>query len=549
MPSNLPKPHKCEGVTKRLFLGVTRYIRNCDAAYIILIYFVCHLPLLLLWEAKYWDDWLIFGVTDDDLIQTFVDAGFKWVGYLHLALRAWGPEGYKLVTFIALLVPPLAILNILKTLGLPRRQAFWTAALTIALPFFFSRVAAINALSAVFMAIFFIAWVLLLTDKNGIRGFLLSIIAAALFSVSMVYSSLASFYLVALITLAYKQHTKSRMVSINSVIALAPLFVFLGLRMTFSPAGNYAGYNAINLSPANIALTFIKTTVELVNPSTPAGAFLLFFVTPIVALGVFLSFVSRSSIFGRLRFHLLAIGAIGFAIAPYLVAGKYPSFLDWGSRLQLLLPFGFALLLVESEQRIRAYLRLRSGLRLNFILPVCLIFSIGLWWDNYIDYEVDWIKQLAIVDAMKQQPSLTAYNSFIVADDATYLNAHGRSYRFYEVAGMLRAGGVENAEIVTTNFEVLSALKSGTSWSELRNNMNPFINGLYLLRRSQVNEKIALLNFSSVPAAGVFKVQIAIKAWFLKIRKGEKSLKPLLDSVVLSVHDVTAKYSDAIRKQ
>lgn len=543
MPSSLAECHKRESLTKRLSLALTRFIRRHDSISIILIYFVCHLPLLLLWKAKYWDDWLIFGVTDEDLIQTFVEAGFGWVGHMHLALRAWGPEGYKLVAFIALLVPPLATLNILKTLGLAHRKAFWAAALTVTLPFFFSRVASINTPSAVLTALFFIAWVLMLSECKGILGFILKISAATLFSISFFYHSLASFYIVALISLAYMRRTERRWVTLPNVIAILPLVVFAIQRLYFIPSGNYTGYNAININPFEIVLTFLNTIIQLVNPSTPPGAFILFFIVPVVAVGVYLACIRRSAIIGRLRFHLLAVAAIGFAIAPYLVAGKYPSFLDWGSRLQLLLPFGFALLVVESEQRMRAYLRLHSRVRLNFLLPVCLIFSVVLWWDNYIDYEVDWIKQVAIVDTIKQQSDLAKYNSFVVADEAVHLNAHLRSYRFYEVAGMLREGGVDKANVVATNFEVQSALSSGISWAEFRQSMDPYINGRYLLQKSQQNEKIALLNVASIPAAGVFKCQLAIKSWIMQIVKGENALKPLLGLMHFSIYDVTKKYS------
>ncbi len=518
-------------------------IRWRDPITIAIIYIVCHFPLLMLWEAKYWDDWLIFGVTDNDLIQIFLDAGFEWVGRLHLVLREWGPERYKLVSFFALLVLPLATFHILKVLGLSRRRAFWTAALIVVLPFFFSRVAAINTSSAVLTALFFIAWALLLTDQKGICGYVCAISAAVIFSISFVYSSLASFYIVALITFAYKQRYESSWIKFPNAIALIPLIAFAIQRLTFVPSGTYEGYNAINLSPFQFILTFLNTAIELVNPSTPAGAFTLFFIAPIVVIGVYLAFVSRSAIFGRLRFHLLAVCAIWFAVAPYLLAGKYPSFLDWGSRLQILLPFGFALLIIESEQRIRTYLRLRYRVRFTFLLPVFVVYSCILWWTNYIDYEVDWIKQLAIVEAIKQQSDLTMYNSFIIADEATYLNAHSRSYRFYEVAGMLREGGVDAAEIVATNFEVQSALGAGISWPEFRHKMNPFINGPYLLRRSQANEKIALLSVSSVPATGVFKTELAIKSWVLQAVKGNNALKSLPGIIVFSMHDVTNKYS------
>jgi hypothetical protein len=67
---------------------------------------------------------------------------------------------------------------------------------------------------------------------------------------------------------------------------------------------------------------------------------------------------------------------------PYIVAGKHPSFIDWGSRLQLLFPIGFALLVAEPNQRVCAFIRLHLSSQISFILPTYMIFSIFLWWLN-----------------------------------------------------------------------------------------------------------------------------------------------------------------------
>jgi hypothetical protein len=530
---------------KKLSWMLHLVLSRVDVIGIILIYIICHLPLILLWDAKYWDDWLIFGLTEDQLIQTFSEAGLTLFSSFHLILRSWGAEGYKLFSFLAFLIPSIASIYILRAVGLSRRKTFWTAALISTLPFFFSRVAAINAPSALFLALFFIAWVLLLNNSRGLKGLMIGSASAILFSISFFYHSLASFYMVALATFFYARRFDSGWLTLRNTLAIVPIIAFIIQRLSFAPSGNYAGYNSMSLSLSSLVSTLFSTGVEFLNPSSPPGAFLLFFVAPIVFFGAYFSSLRRFALFRRLRFHLFSIIAILFAIAPYLIAGKYPSFIDWGSRLQLLLPFGVSLLFVESCQRIHAYLRLRSNLHLPFFLfpLICVLFSITLWWSNYIDYEVDWIKQQSIVEDLKRQPDLATYNVFIVMDGAAGLNAAARSYRFYEVAGMLREAEIYSAEIIATQFEIQSSIKRGNSWAQFRLEMDTFINENYLLRRSKASERIALLNITSMPMSGISKTRLATEAWFLQITGRGSSVRLLNGVIFFHILDISTSNS------
>lgn len=508
---------------------------------IVLIYAICHFPLLLLWDAKYWDDWLIFGMADDSLFQTFSEAGFSWMGHLHSLMRVWGAPFYKITTFLMMGIPPLACYKILVDLNYPLRRALWVSILVTVLPFFFSRVVAINIPSVICNAIFFSAWALLLADASGLRERIYLAISLLLFAISFSYHSLASLYLVVLYTYGYKRRFDFYKYTIPKKILrigllLVPLITFVIQRLIFSPSGNYREYNSINLDLINLLMTLFHTAGELLNPATPAGAFFLFFLLPIFLGGVYCAVPRRHAWLGRLRFYGLAYVAIVFILMPYIVAGKHPSFIDWGSRLQLLFPIGFALLVAESNQRVCAYVRLHSSLRLSFIMPGCVIFSIFLWWTNYIEYEVDWMKQVSIVNSIKSQKSFEDYNTFIVVDEALSLNVHARSYRFYEVAGMLREAGINKVQLVSTNFEVQSAARDGVIWTEFRKRMEPYLNEQYLLEKSLQPERVAILTISSVPAAGVSKVFLLLKSWKLRIMNEKKYKQSPLDLVIVTIY-------------
>lgn len=503
---------------------------------IILIYSICHFPLFLLWDSKYWDDWLLFGIDRESLLNTFNEAGFQFVGHVHLVLREYGPQLYKCLTFFCSLIPPLALLKIFKYLGLSDRRAFWVCLLASVLPFHLSRVAAINLPSVIYTSFFFIAWVLLLNNFSGKRNLFLLIIASVLFSVSFFYHSLAAFYLIVLLTYFYPQRHRFIFWSLRNFIVILPLFVFSLQRIIFKPYGAYTGYNSIKIEPASLIPAALNTLLEFINPSTPVGAFFLFYVLPILVVGFILSNIKKNELLGKLRFYFLAILALCFVVFPYILAGKYPSFIDWGSRLQLNVALGVALLFVESEVRIQAYFRSKVSFRIPFFLaPLCVSFSILLWWSNYIEYEVDWIKQVSIVQQINQHQDLKTHKAYIYSDEAIHLNANARHYRFYEVAGMLRDGGISNVEIVTSNYEVQSALRSGMSWSQYLQNMEPFLTDLYLLKKSTHPETIGLLTISSIPPAGISKTKIAIIGWYLRNKNENKFIQYCINNTWISI--------------
>lgn len=526
----------------KVVTAFNNFFKKKELLFIVFIYTVCHFPLLLLADAKYWDDWLIFGISDADLIQTFTDAGYTWVGHFHLLIRPWGPELYKILSFLTLLIPPVASYIILKRLGLSRAYSFWTAVFIAVLPIYHSRVTAISVPSSVSNAFFFIGWIFLLTSIKGRLRYLCSIISVISFSFSFSYSALVVFYLIPLLTYIYLQNFEVNKFKLLNLYALIPIFVYILYRYSTLPTGNYAGYNSIGTNPLLILAAGGNAITELFNLDSPFGLFMAFLYLPIIITGLSLSYPRFGAILGRIRFHLLAIIAVCVAFIPFIVVYKYPSFIDWGSRLQLIFPFGLALLLIESERRIKTQIRKYSTLNTVLILPVLMIFSITLSWTNYANYQLDWAKQVLILNHLKESPELNLYNIFIVEDGAINLNAYTRSYRFYELAGMFKEAKLETPQLITTNHELLSAIQNGETFAEFQKRMNPFSNSNYLLNTSVATKKIALLTISATPYSGIPKGRMVIKMLFSKPSKDLAYLKSLPVILTIAAFDITSQY-------
>jgi hypothetical protein len=521
---------------------INNYFKKKELLLILIIYTICHFPMLLLAEAKFWDDWLIFGISDANLIKTFTDAGYTWVGYFHLLFRSWGPELYKILSFLALLIPPFASFFILKRLGLSRSYSFWVAVFIAVLPLYHSRITAISVPSSVSNAFFFIAWTFLLISLKGRFRYIYSIISVILFSFSFSYSALVVFYLIPLLSYIYLQNFEVYKYKLLNLYALMPILVFILYRYSALPTGNYAGYNSVGTNPLAMLAAFGKAITEMFNVDSSFGVYMFFLYLPIVLIGIYFSFPRTQAVLGRLRFHMLAITAVCVAFIPFLLVSKYPSFIDWGSRLQLIFPFGIALLLIESERRIKAQIRKCSTVRTVLILPLLLLFSIALSWANYANYQLDWAKQILILDGLKKSSELNLYNTFIVEDGALNLNAYSRSYRFYEVAGMFEEAKLNTPHFIATNYELVSAIEGGDTLTEFLKKMDPFVNGQYMLKSSSASNKIALITISAIPYTGIPKGKIVIKMLFSNSSMDLEYLKSLPMMLKISIHDVTTKY-------
>jgi len=414
------------------------------------LYTLNHGWVLLLANAIYWDDWVLFGAPSSAILSIFRQAGWPWwypAGPIHVLMLEAGPWLYRALTFCLMFGAGVALDRVLRRHRLMTDQLrYLTVLLFLILPFYWARVALIDLHYTICYFLFFLAWALMPRHRA---------LSVALFFLSFATNSLLVFFAlpVAERFLLLNRDDRSlrvagRFVRQNLDFILAPL-VFFALKIwLFRPYGAYAGYNegysATNLlfSPVQQWNDLLETVVQFTGTlrlsagTTLTPQFVLAMISVVIAICLL---SSRCMIGINVEHHTghvrgrawaaMGITAAGLAVFPYWILGKVPTFVDWGSRHQLLTSLGAALIiaaLVLSGDRWRKQLTC-----------VCVCTCTYLNSYTYVSLAVDWHKQQSLVELFKQDREVESASVVVIDDQATSVNAFRRDFRFYEWSGLL----------------------------------------------------------------------------------------------------------------
>ncbi|MCI8210395.1 hypothetical protein AUC61_12685 [Pseudomonas sp. S25] len=404
-----------------------------EAKFLILagvLYALMHGGILFIPSAVFWDDWVTFETSASVTLENYRQAGafFNLAGYLHIGLTSLGLWSYKVLTFVLMGGSGFFLNAILKRNGVfGIRARYLVVLLFMLLPFNLARVAMIDFPYSICYALFFAAW--LAMDRYRV-------LAAALFFLSFNSNSLLVFYALPMLDLLYRTQERYTLNGLwRFFISRWELFfipfLYFGMKtMLFKPEGFYAGYNQ-GYSLIAIPLAIKAQLKDVVNLKVDFAVMFCMLVPVYYALRrqFFIhrdpvSLINFTVLFGT-GFLALVLGGI-----PYWILGYIPTFLEWTSRHQLLMPLGVALimtaLLTCATERVQRLL-------ISLILSACISYGVV----GYVGFYVDWQKQKIILSQFKHDP-LVARASFVIIDDQTkQYNAIHRNYRFYEWNGML----------------------------------------------------------------------------------------------------------------
>lgn len=401
--------------------------------------------LLLVNRGLYWDDWTLVGRSAASLVEGFSELGMPWVGYLHAAILAMplpGLVGHILVFCVYGLSTLVLHAVLLRVPALSRMDAL-VAALTFALlPVNVARVALINLPYGLSLLAFLAAtWLLLRYLEDG--GLVRRLAALALFVVSFTTASLLILYVVPLAVAALILWRQVPRAPIPSLVLRYADFIALPvaywlLKWAFFPAsGVYEGYNALTVRglvgvPQSLISIPWQVLVEpLVRAASAAGI-----VGPAAGALVAAWLVRRSRAAEPGRFvpapalALIGVAVLGLGVFAYLAVGRVPTIWDWSSRHQLLVPLGVGLLAAAAARGLRSAAPLGRvvGLAVALLLGIAAVADMR----TLVDYQADWYKQTALIEAARTVPEARTARHIRVVDDATELNALRRTYRFYE---------------------------------------------------------------------------------------------------------------------
>lgn len=388
--------------------------------------------VLCFMDAIYWDDWTLFNVDENVILETFKDAGaiFNWSGYFHVAMLKVGPPLYRLMVLVFGYLCGVLLWQLLRTFReSTSEERFWIALLFLVLPFNPARFALINAPYILCLFLFFLAWYLFIFK----RGLFFKCLTLTLFLLSFNTNSLLVFYLLPMMHAAWlnsEQKWKSviRFGTTNVLFVIAPIFFFWFKTQFYPPHGLYAGYNGISFKLLYLALLPL----------------------PVIVLGFYLARRHFKGEWQTNRWFLFVISGLftlWLAALPYLVTGKLPTFTDWDSRHQLLLPLGGALLLVG------------AGLFFGSVVRFCRIASIvSVIFCAYFmaTLALDWRKQKEVIKLFAQSQDVKAASTIVVVDTSTRHNAFGRTNSFYEYNGWLKKSFGDETRFTVNYFDVQS---------------------------------------------------------------------------------------------
>ena len=394
--------------------------------FIVITYFIMHGGALFILNSIFWDDWLLYSARDEAIINLFSQAGsiFSWSGHVHTIFQKIGLWSYRILTLILMLCSGL-LMNLFlteKSELISNEQKFLLVLLFLILPFNMARVAIINFPSALTYFAFFLAWYLL--GKNKFYSILFF-----LFSFNL--NSLLVFYAVPITLLfiegGYYKNIKSIIyfISRNILLLIIPFIYFYIKVKISSPYGIYNSYNE-NYSLENIYNGVNNQINEFQNLRVNYILFLLIFILVFFQIKklIFNEYLYKNN--NSLKLFFLGLYSLLLSIIPYVIIGEVPTFSEWTSRHQILMPFGASLLIVSFISVIK-----NTQFRV-FIVASVVSFSLSYGVEAYYKFYVDWRKQESIINLLNNDLIIKNYNLIIINDKSTEFNAINRKYRFYE---------------------------------------------------------------------------------------------------------------------
>lgn len=388
-----------------------------------------HGGILLTPHAIFWDDWIIYRSSDSAIFQTFSEAGviLNWVSYLHLFMLGIGVWSYKLFTFFLMFGAGLLLAFILERNSLvPKSLRFTLVLLFLILPFNFARIAAIDFPYALCYFSFFLAWSLI--DRSRVM-------AAGLFLLSFNTNSLLVFYFLPILDLLYRTYCPLDLRSVMKfalrrpeLIILPFAFFYIKIKF-FKPFGDYEGYNQ-NFKLKHI---FNAAKEQFFDIRTIEFNWPIFSLLFLGALYVITknSAPSPEKISLRTSVLILCAGIFIFllAVIPYWILDLVPTFYDWTSRHQLLMPLGTSMIIVGFIWLFPKPLRI-----LGTSIVIAASMSLGVV--TYSQFWLDWRKQKMLIELFAASDDIRRADVVLIDDQTLKLNAIKREYRFYEWNGL-----------------------------------------------------------------------------------------------------------------
>jgi hypothetical protein len=344
---------------------------------------------------------------------------------MHIFLLKFDPWIYKTLTFTLMFLTALLLNQIIKrNSNVNDSIRFSIVILFLVLPY-----NQVRPLMAVFQYtvcyfLFFLAWYLIEKHK---------FISVVLFSISFYTNSLLMFFLIPVVELYFLENRRIHLQSIIKFsikyfyLFLLPFLYFTIKLVFFKSFGMYENYNNSYDFVRAIKAPILQFA-NIFDVNLNLGLFtLIFIICCWLFRGIRLQKITLNiSLLG------MSAGVIIFILGafPYWILGRVPTFNEFSSRHQLLMPLGtaifwsYCLAIFNSNSR-------RVG------LSVIVSISITIAMVSYLDLYIDWNKQKQILSFLRNDPISKNSDIVLFEDKSMYMNFNNREIKPYEWNGLL----------------------------------------------------------------------------------------------------------------
>jgi hypothetical protein len=399
--------------------SVWNFILRRPTSVLIVGYFVAWGGLLASSNGIYWDDWVLYGVGGDAIVENYRQYGRPDIGILQAALIAGGPAVSSMVTWFAILFFGIICLRILEYVdGLSDGERLFAALVIVVAPLDLTRQMAINSPIWLGNLVFAFGWVLALRAARS-NSRLVGGAAFAALAIGMSYSFTVALLPVAVCHTAwvYSQRVDLHAAITRSLIYIPTALPAIVAWTVWAPYGQYS---------------------EDDHRFSPQGIVILAFVFGAVALPALLVAWGRMHSLGNLGNALpvwmcgCAVGAL--CIALPLLIGEFPPYFGLRTRFQALVSTGLALILV-------AVLRALRPLGTRALRVALAIIALGamslLSAQTAYRYWFGWERQAAIARALRESDVVRGSELVIFDDRGSSSNLFHRQFSEYEWIGLL----------------------------------------------------------------------------------------------------------------
>lgn len=444
------------------------------------ILFIISNFLMLFNPGVYWDDWVIFNMDEEGIMNQFYGNGVIPVGYLHVFLkRIWtSPILYQILTFILQLIQVYTLFLIAKKYPLKKRYSkfiFFSILLFAVFPHYDSKITMIVFPYTLCLTLFLLAiyWLLRFFYENNQFYRVLSLI---FFFLSFFTNSLLFFYMVPVFCVFFLDKTKIlwrnrfkgkslflkeifRGIVQNLDFFILPfLFWFIRLKF-FMPSGQYEkiGYNEVKIeSLGQIPFRYVKFGyaffVDLVPHVLKAVQIIELVIITFMIIWLLFRHLKRYDLSLKLSWREILIGVLLVMLGafPYLMVNKFPTHAFYLTRHQLLLGFGLSISITAIIFLFTSFLVKR--LLLAFSLGCFIGFNL---YTNF-SYFKGYVKQQAFhqyfeESNLKSETPRTIY----IEDHTRNFTLKGNPVKFYAFGGILKKSNPEENILLISKEDLL----------------------------------------------------------------------------------------------